>query len=238
MELEKIIASVENFVEATAEKEDRNLYHAYLENPQVRKDFKGSHLSIVDLAETVLALRRELAEKEDKRTHGASFVQRTRLAEKVIAECSREEMRGSWTQNVFGEACQCFMNGYMAFALREPLTLPAVPYGDGTDLEKFFKDWGSYPVTGYDIGKIGMELKTHKKEANKGHCLVEFNGKFFNAQFFQDAVKILGGSPEFLNNPAPLSASFFRSDFGCAILMPVRCEAVKNHYTFSGLIEE
>lgn len=73
-----------NFVESTAPKEDRDLYHAYLENPKIRRDFKGSQLSIVSLAETVLAMRRELAEKEDKRIHGASFVQRTHLAEKSL----------------------------------------------------------------------------------------------------------------------------------------------------------
>lgn len=139
---------------------------------------------------------------------------------------------------MFGEVCQCFMNNYMAFALREPLNLPAVQYGKGIDLTQYFKDLDCYPVTGYDIGKIGMELKTHKKEAGNGRCLVAFNGKFFNAQFFQNAVKILGGSPEFLNNLAPLTTSFFRSDLGYAVLMPVRRDAESDSYTFSGLLEE
>ena len=221
MENSKIISIVENFLENNAGEHAIELYRHYADNPRDRPMMDlVEPSSIVELAKMILDLKKEIALAEGKKAHGASFAKRSKLAEKITKGCIRPQLIGSYSCMVDGEKRQCFTNGYMAFAMSEPLLVPEMENPeDGLNLDKLFPGgWREFPVTSYDAGKIGAEWKMHKKDG----CVVEFFGKFFDAKFFLDCVTVLGDDVTFYNIPDPLSASFFESKNGIALLMPVR----------------
>lgn len=89
-------------------------------------------------------------------------------------------------------------------------------------------------LAGYDIGKIKAEYKSHKPKAkDKWRCLVQFGDVYFNAEFFISVVDVLGGEPV-LHLGEKNSASYFVSENGKAVIMPMNPAKTNGNYIFSG----
>lgn len=231
---EKIISAIETYV-STLENSDKELYTKTLAALDTKSSVTA-YAPIQNLALLVSDLKRELAETEIKKSKGNTFLKRSKLAEKLITKNDMERIRKGWMEtDAFENKYQCFMTSYYGFMLSENL---AIPMHDEQEEKPFnmanmFKDVSENSVE-YDIGKIKAEYKSHKPKAKETwRCLVQFGDIYFNAKFFINVVDVLGGEPV-LYLGGKNSASYFVSENGKAVLMPLNPVKTSGNYIFSG----
>lgn len=231
---EKIISAIETYV-STLENSDKELYTKTL----AASDTKSSvtvYAPIQNLALLVSDLKRELAEAENKKSKGNTFLKRSKSAEKLIAKNNMGHIQKGWMEtDAFDNKYQCFMTSYYGFMLSENLVIPM--YNEQEEkpftMANMFKDVSENSVE-YDIGKIKAEYKSHKPKAkDTWRCMVQFEDVYFNAEFFINFVDVLGGEPV-LHLGGKNSASFFISENGKAVLMPLNPAKTSGNYIFSG----
>lgn len=240
MNNEKIISTIETFV-STLENSDKELYTKTL----AALDTKLSvtvYAPVQNLALLVSDLKRELAETEIKKSKGNTFLKRSKLAEKLITQNRMERLQKGWIEtDAFENKYQCFMTEYCGFMLSENLSIPMHDEQDEKpfnmlNLFKLERILQNTPEnsTEYDIGKIKAEYKSHKPKAkDKWNCIVQFGDVYFNAKYFIDAVDVLGRKPAF-HLGEKNSASFFVSENGKAVLMPINPAKTVGNYIFGG----
>lgn len=146
MKTEKIITSIEKYLNTLNEREKAEAF---------------------ELGEIVLALRQELKEKALKETHGSTFLKRSKLVSKLLSKCFKEDMQKAFNEKVNGENMQCcIIDGYYAFAFKNPLDLPMAEKSNFT-FSKVLPDYSNFDKIEYDIAEIKTTLKLHKAEKKK-----------------------------------------------------------------------
>ena len=158
------------------------------------------------------------------------------MAEKLINQNEREHFRKGWIEtDVFDNKYQCFMTSYYGFMLSENLEIPMYDEQDEKpfNMSNMFKNV-SENLAGYDIGKIKAEYKSHKpKTKDNWRCIVQFGDVYFNAEIFINVVDVLGGEPV-LHLGEKNSASYFVSENGKAVIIPMNPAKTNGNYIFSG----
>lgn len=231
---EKIISIIETYI-SSLENSEKELYKNSLMSFD-NKEGRTYYVPVQGLALLVSDLKRELSEAEIKKSKGNTFLKRSKLAEKLINQNDREHFRKGWIEtDVFDNKYQCFMTSYYGFMLSENLEIPM--YDEQVEkpfnMSNMFKNV-SENLAGYDIGKIKAEYKSHKPKAkDKWRCLVQFDDVYFNAEFFISVVDVLGGEPV-LHLGGKNSASYFVSENGKAVIMPINPAKTNGNYIFSG----
>ena len=231
---EKIISIIETYI-SSLENPEKELYKGSLLSFD-NKEGRTYYVPVQGLALLVSDLKRELSEAEIKKSKGNTFLKRSKLAEKLINQNEREHFRKGWIEtDVFDNKYQCFMTSYYGFMLSENLEIPMYDEQDEKpfNMSNMFKNV-SENLAGYDIGKIKAQYKSHKPKAkDKWRCLVKFGDVYFNAEFFISVVDVLGGEPV-LHLGGKNSASYFVSENGKAVIIPMNPAKTNGNYIFSG----
>lgn len=231
---EKIISTIETYI-SSLENSEKELYKGALLSFD-NKEGRTYYAPIQGLALLVSDLKRELAETEIKKSKGNTFLKRSKLAEKLINQNDMERIQKGWIEtDVFDNKYQCFMTSYCGFMLSENLAMPMYDEQEEKpfNMSNLFKDVSGNSVE-YNIGKIKAEYKSHKPKAKETwRCMVQFGDVYFNAEFFINVVNILGGEPV-LYLGGKNSASFFVSENGKAVIMPINPAKTSGNYIFSG----
>lgn len=231
---EKIISIIETYI-SSLENSEKELYKNSLLSFD-NKEGRTYYVPVQGLALLVSDLKRELSEAEIKKSKGNTFLKRSKLAEKLINQNDREHFRKGWIEtDVFDNKYQCFMTSYYGFMLSENLEIPMYDEQDEKpfNMSNMFKNV-SENLAGYDIGKIKAEYKSHKpKTKDNWRCLVQFGDIYFNAGIFINVVDVLGGEPV-LHLGEKNGVSYFVSENGKAVIMPIKPAKTKGNYIFSG----
>ena len=231
---EKIISIIETYI-SSLENSEKELYKNSLLSFD-NKEGRTYYVPVQGLALLVSDLKRELSEAEIKKSKGNTFLKRSKLAEKLINQNDREHFRKGWIEtDVFDNKYQCFMTSYYGFMLSENLEIPMYDEQDEKpfNMSNMFKNV-SENLAGYDIGKIKAEYKSHKpKTKDNWRCLVQFGDVYFNAEIFINVVDVLGGEPV-LHLGEKNSASYFVSENGKAVIIPMNPAKTNGNYIFSG----
>lgn len=231
---EKIISIIETYI-SSLENSEKELYKGSLLSFD-NKEGRTYYVPVQGLALLVSDLKRELSEAEIKKSKGNTFLKRSKLAEKLINQNEREHFRKGWIEtDVFDNKYQCFMTSYYGFMLSENLEIPMYDEQDEKpfNMSNMFKNV-SENLAGYDIGKIKAEYKSHKpKTKDNWRCLVQFGDVYFNAEIFINVVDVLGGEPV-LHLGKKNSASYFVSENGKAVIIPMNPAKTNGNYIFSG----
>lgn len=231
---EKIISIIETYI-SSLENPEKELYKNSLLSFD-NKEGRTYYVPVQGLALLVSDLKRELSEAEIKKSKGNTFLKRSKLAEKLINQNDRESLHKGWIEtDVFDNKYQCFMTSYYGFMLSENLEIPMYDEQDEKpfNMSNMFKNV-SENLAGYDIGKIKAEYKSHKpKTKDNWRCLVQFGDVYFNAEIFINVVDVLGGEPV-LHLGEKNSASYFVSENGKAVIIPMNPAKTNGNYIFSG----
>lgn len=170
----------------------------------------------------VQELKQELKEKALKETHGNGYLKRSKLVSKLLSKCFREDMQKAFYEKINGEDMQCcIIDGVCAFAFKKPLDLPTTEISSLT-VGKLIPNYSKFDIVAYDIAEIKTTLKLHKAEKKKENCIIEINGKCYNAQYFINVVEALGEDVTFYQDEKWNSLDVFENENGIAILCPVK----------------
>ena len=171
------------------------------------------------------AISKEIKEAELKKSNGADYAKLSKKAKKILEKNEEDSLKTATMEEINGKEMQIFFdNGYYCVALYKPLD---IPMGETDN----FKSIGvslfektpnnSYEETAYDIGEIKLALVNAK---DKKHGYVEVGNSQYNPQYFLNIVEFLGGSEntKFYQGEYNTSTAYFESEFGKALLCPVR----------------
>ena len=67
-----------------------------------------------------------------------------------------------------------------------------------------------------------MIKKLHKAKKDKKDCVIELNGKYYNAAYFINVVDGLGGNVKLHQNSNKMAVDIFTSENGLAVLCTMR----------------
>lgn len=238
MKNENIIANIEKYVATldsvkqkdfayfmkTAETERKSPKKAFAE--AIKYDVANP---LIELAEIVFELKAEMKQAEQKAAGGASLVKRTKLLNKLLSKCYRNEFKKAFYEEIKGEKMQCsIIDGFYAFMLRNALDVPTNENGGSVTISRCLPDYRDFGECSYDIAEIKTTLKLFKakKDKTESFCLIKINGRYYNAEYLINVVEILGGAVKMYHNAKNINAAVFESENGIAILMP--CRAPKN----------
>lgn len=230
MNKEKIIANIESYVKTLREKE-QIYYFSGLENAgetPIKKAYQNTPEPIFELAEIVQELKREIKEQAQKEAKGNTFVKRSKLITKLLEKSYNERFKKGFIEEINGEKMKCcIIDGFYAFMLYD-IDIPMIAEGERQDftVKKAMPDYKNFEICDFDIADIKTVLKLHKAQKDKTKCVVEINGKYYDAKFFIDVIDGLGGDIKMYQNPNKVAADIFESENGIALLMP--CRAPKN----------
>ncbi len=227
MKTEKIIAEIEEYVKSldTAEQD----FFFKCSNDLTAK--KGS-LPLINLAVLVRDLKQELKQECAKSEKGASFASRQKLLQKLILK--NPDRMSQYQKGVYAdikmERMQTFIiNGHyaMAFHADSIFDIETVEnQKEWLDLNTVFpKDTDSYNQVNYDISNIKALAKLIKSKKQK--YPVRIGDAWYNAEYFLNVVKILGGNVKMMQSNNPLLPAYFESENGIAILLPVNITAFR-----------
>ena len=171
------------------------------------------------------AISKEIKEAELKKSNGADYVKLSKKAKKILEKNEKDFLKTATMETINGKEMQIFSNdGYYVIALYKPLDIPVGETDNfksiGASLfEKTLNN--SYEETAYDIGEIKLALVNAK---DKKHGYVEVGNSQYNPQYFLNIVEFLGGSEKtkFYQGKSCLAPAYFESEFGKALLCPVR----------------
>lgn len=229
MKNEKIIANIEKYV-ATLDREKQKdfsyiLATAESERKAAKTVFKALNSPLLELVEIVQELKEEMKQAELKTAGGASLVKRTKLLNKLLSKCFRNEFQKGFYEEIDGVKMQCcIIDGFYAFMLKNALDVPMTENGGAYSVARVLPDSRDFAECSYDIAEIKTALKLFKakKDKNEKFCKIEINGRYYNAEYFINVVEILGGDIKMYHNAKQLNAAIFESENGKAILMPLR----------------
>ena len=228
MKNEKIIANIEAYI-ATLDSEKQQMFKKTLEQAEnerkaVKKLFAAECAPLLELAEIVQELKAEMKQAEQKAAGGASLVKRTKLLNKLLSKCFRENFQKAFYEEIKGEKMQCsIIDGFYAFMLRNALDVP-IDNGGSFAISRCLPDYRDFGECSYDIAEIKTALKLFKakKDKTERFCSIEINGRFYNAEYLINVVEILGGDVKMYHDAKSLNAAVFESENGIAILMPCK----------------
>ena len=226
MNNEKIIANIERYI-STVSKEQQQHFEQALEiaekeHKPVKECFLAISEPIFELAEIVQELKQEMKENAQKETNGNSFVKRSKLITKLLSKCWQEKFQKGFFEEIDGAKMQCcIIDGVYAFAFNDELDIPTQDTSPFT-LTKVIPEYKDFEVIDFDIAEIKTTLKLHKAKKTKTDCVIEVNGKYYNAAYFINVVDGLGGNVKLHRNPTYIATDVFTSENGLAILCPMR----------------
>ena len=227
MKSEKIIANIEKYV-ATLDSEKQKDFAYIMKTAEkdrrpVKKEFATSSSPLLELAEIIQELKEEMKQAEQKAAGGASLVKRTKLLNKLLSKCYREQFQKAFYEEIKGEKMQVsVIDGFYAFMLRNALDVPTNENGGSVTISRCIPDYRDFGECSYDIAEIKTALKLHKANKKDNFCRIEINGRYYNAEYFINVIEILGGDIKMYHDAKQLNAAVFESENGLAILMPVR----------------
>lgn len=170
-------------------------------------------------------ISKEIKEAELKKSNGADYVKLSKKAKKILEKNEKDSLKTATMEKINGKEMQIFFdNGYYAVALYKPLDIPVGETDNfkGIGVSLFEKTPNSsYEETTYDIGEIKLALVNAK---DKKHGYVEVGNSKYNPRYFLNIVEFLGGSEKtkFYQGKCNTSVAYFESEFGKALLCPVR----------------
>lgn len=228
MKNEKIIANIEAYI-ATLDSEKQQMFNKSLEQAEnerkaVKKLFSAECEPLLELAEIIQELKAEMKQAEQKAAGGASLVKRTKLLNKLLSKCYRDNFKKGFYEEIRGEKMQCsIIDGFYAFMLRNELDIPMQAAG-GVTISRCLPDYRDFGECSFDIAEIKTALKLFKatKDKKERFCRIEINGRYYDASYFINVIEILGGDVKMYHDAKQLNAAVFESENGIAILMPVR----------------
>ena len=150
MKNEKIIASIEKYVSTLAgEKKvffEIALARAESERKAVKKLYSAESEPVLELAAIVQELKAEMKEAELKAACGASLVKRTKLLNKLLSKCFRENFQKAFFDEVYGVKMQCcIIDGYYGFMFKDARNHPKECEKTRIDIDekltKAVKEW-------------------------------------------------------------------------------------------------
>ena len=83
-------------------------------------------------------------------------------------------------------------------------------------------------VIDFDIAEIKTTLKLHEAKKDKNECVIELNGKYYNAEYFINVVDGLGGNVKLYQNSNKMEVDICTSENGLAVLFPMRKPKIYN----------
>ena len=89
-------------------------------------------------------------------------------------------------------------------------------------LKYVFPEYKDFGVIDFDIAEIKTTLKLHKAKKDKNECVIELNGKYYNAEYFINVVDGLGGNVKLYQNSNKMEVDICTSENGLAVLFPMR----------------
>ena len=89
-------------------------------------------------------------------------------------------------------------------------------------LKNVLPEYKDFEVIDFDIAEIKTTLKLHKAKKNKNECVIELNGKYYNAAYFINIVDGLGGNVKLYQNSNKMEVDICTSENGLAVLCPMR----------------
>ena len=226
---EKIIANIERYI-STVSKEQQQHFEQALEiaekeHKPVKKYFSAVSEPIFELAEIVQELKREIKEKAQKETNSNSFVKRSKLITKLLSKCWQEKFQKGFFEEIDGAKKQCcIIDGYYAFAFNDELDIPMLAENEKAQftLKNVLPEYKDFEVIDFDIAEIKTTLKLHKAKKDKNDCVIELNGKYYNAEYFINVVDGLGGNVKLYQNSNKMEVDICTSENGLAVLCPMR----------------
>lgn len=227
---EKIIANIERYISTVSKEQQQHfiqgLEMAEKEHKPVKECFSAVSEPIFELAEIVQELKREIKEKAQKETNGNSFVKRSKHITKLLSKCWQEKYQQGFYEEINGVKMQCcLIDGFYAFAFNSELDIPMIEEGKESPftLTKVIPEYEDFEIIDFDIAEIKTTLKLHKAKKTKTDCVIEVNGKYYNAAYLVNVVDGLSGDVKLYQNTSNANAiDVFTSENGLAVLCPMR----------------
>lgn len=185
-------------------------------------------------------LEQEYRREEVKKAGGNQAVKRLKLAEKILKQNQKDSLREVLnkciTFEIDGEKFQAFGTAYYQIALKEAYKTPLDAWGDNeyaswrnTVASCFTDEHRNYTSVEFDLTEIKTEFAQWKAEQKRKppkmrdeFCVVRLGNTGYNAEYFINCVEALGGDVTFLQNGNRTGMSFFESEIGKSLIMPIR----------------
>lgn len=193
------------------------------------------------LADMLFTAEQEYRREQTKKSGGNQALKRLKLAEKILKgnqknNTTREMFHKCIVTEIDYEKMQVFGTPYYQIALREIYKVPAETWKDDEHVEwksavsKFFNKGNyEYTPTDFDLTEIKTEFAQWKAEQKRKppktrdeFCVVRLGNTGYNAEYFINCVEALGGDVTFLQNGNRTGLSFFESEIGKSLIMPIR----------------
>lgn len=236
MKIEKIIAAIESYINASSETENAILFKSYLSE---KREIQEALLYNIpcpayDLAETVVQLREELKESEIKKNRGTSELNRRKKALSILWKNERDDCQKPFTSTINGVEYQTIMLQTAAAVLLNkgarfddlPENLPNT-HNLAAVVPQNWQEFKSYQINDDIMGDVKSSYKLYKAEnksnKNKNDRRIKIHDTSFSIELLIDTISVLGGSDVrlYLNNNIS-SPNIITSSNGMAIIMPVR----------------
>lgn len=227
MKPELIIAKIEAYINSLPQDEKEH-YNGVMTISRSKKESASSlnkalNSPLINLAEIVEAMEKELFESTIKQSKGNSTLNRIKAINKYLSKCNNDKFKKAFIH----EDNFCFLNGFTAFILNEKLDGIEIQ-GNTIDIESFFPK--SYDLKEFEvnIAEVKTALKLHKasesgkKAKDKTKCYYEVFEHWYNAEFIIDCYDILGDNIKFFQTNNVLAPAVLENENGKAILLPVR----------------
>lgn len=197
-----------------------------MKNEKILEALNGYKLTndIAYIDSLIQTISEEIKESELKKLNGVDYVKLSKKAKKILAKNEKDCFKTAAMETIDGKEMQVFFdNGYYAIALYRPLDVPMDKADEtfkGAPIFEKTKN-SSYKEIVYDIGEIKLALIT---AVDKKCPYAEVGNTRYNVQFFLNVVEFLGGAKKtkFYQGESRLAPAYFESEFGKAILCPVR----------------
>ena len=236
MQIEKIIAAIESYVNASSETENATLFKSYLSEKREIQEALLYNIPcpVYDLAETVVQLREEFKESEIKKNRGTSELNRRKKALSILSKNERDDCQKPFTTTINEEEYQTIMLQTAAAVFLNksarfddlPENLPNT-HNLAAVVPQNWQEFKSYQINDDIIGDVKSSYKLYKAEnksnKNKNDRRIKIHDTSFSIELLIDTISVLGGSDVrlYLNNNIS-SPNIITSSNGMAIIMPVR----------------
>jgi hypothetical protein len=177
-----------------------------------------------DSAQIAVLAEAEIRDKAAKAKGGNSLVKRIHAATKYLNDEAKKGCK-VWSGCTWMEdGKQCFVNGYTAFALNEPLEGLRTTDAEHFNVLPCFPDTSNYITAVVNVADVTARLKIYKaKHGSKTPFDYDIGNSRYNAQYILDCYNILGGDIVFkLPANGEITPAVMESENGNALLCPVR----------------